>query len=211
MRQHRLTTSQGTGTYDDPISFATATDNNNFPQCGLIYVPALHKYFRNEDDCAKCKSDWNGSQQYHVDLWTGSNTQGGGDGQVSCETNLPVNGPQTIINDPPPGLPVDTGLLYDVSSGACSTKSYGAGDASSLCSGGSSGSSGGGKASLSLSSLVNPTPSPPARAPVPATSSAEQTSCTWQGHCLGKCLFLTDGLIEAILIFVCRCPLPNLQ
>ena len=44
----------GTGTYDDPISFATATDNNNFPQCGIVYVPSLRKYFRNEDDCAEC-------------------------------------------------------------------------------------------------------------------------------------------------------------
>ena len=44
----------GTGTYNDPISFATATDNNNFPKCGIVYVPSLRKYFRNEDDCAEC-------------------------------------------------------------------------------------------------------------------------------------------------------------
>ena len=46
----------GTGTYTDPISFATATDNNYFPQCGIVYVPSLHKYFRNEDDCAECST-----------------------------------------------------------------------------------------------------------------------------------------------------------
>lgn len=50
----RLTTDKGTGTFKDPISFATATDNNNLPQCGIIYVPSLRKYFRNEDDCAQC-------------------------------------------------------------------------------------------------------------------------------------------------------------
>ena len=44
----------GTGTYDDPISFATATDNNNLPRCAIVYVPLLQKYFRNEDDCAEC-------------------------------------------------------------------------------------------------------------------------------------------------------------
>ena len=45
----------GSGTYDDPISFATATDNKqNLPQCAIVYVPLLRKYFRNEDDCAEC-------------------------------------------------------------------------------------------------------------------------------------------------------------
>jgi len=33
----------GTGTFDDPISFATATDNKSYPQCGIVYVPSLHK------------------------------------------------------------------------------------------------------------------------------------------------------------------------
>ena len=44
----------GTGTYNAPVSFATATDNNNFPKCGIVYAPSLRKYFRNEDDCAEC-------------------------------------------------------------------------------------------------------------------------------------------------------------
>ena len=44
----------GSGTYDDPMSFGTATDNQNLPRCAIIYVPLLRKYFRNEDDCAGC-------------------------------------------------------------------------------------------------------------------------------------------------------------
>ncbi len=44
----------GSGSYEDPISFATATDNKNLPQCAIVYVPLLRKYFRNEDDCAEC-------------------------------------------------------------------------------------------------------------------------------------------------------------
>ena len=46
--------SAGSGTYNDPISFATATDNKKLAQCAIVYVPLLRKYFRNEDDCAEC-------------------------------------------------------------------------------------------------------------------------------------------------------------
>lgn len=44
----------GTGTFDNPMSFGTATDNQNLPRCAIIYVPLLRKYFRNEDDCVDC-------------------------------------------------------------------------------------------------------------------------------------------------------------
>ena len=96
----------GSGSYSDPISFATATDNTNFGRCAIVYVPSLRKYFRNEDDCAECKSDWDGSHKYHIDLWTGSNKVDGGDALVSCENSL-SGGSNTIINNAPDGLPVD--------------------------------------------------------------------------------------------------------
>ena len=44
----------GTGTFDVPMSFGTATDNQNLPRCAMIYVPLLRKYFCNGDDCADC-------------------------------------------------------------------------------------------------------------------------------------------------------------
>ena len=101
-----LTPALGTGYYSDPISFATATDNSNFAKCAIVYVPSLRKYFRNEDDCAECKSDWDGSQKYHIDLWTGSNKVDGGNALVNCENSLP-GGLSIIINNAPDGLPVD--------------------------------------------------------------------------------------------------------
>ena len=104
-----LTMFPGTGSYSDPISFATATDNHNFAKCAIVYVPSLHKYFRNEDDCGECKSDWDGSQKYHIDLWTGSNQVDGGNSLVNCENSLP-GGSNTIINNAPNGLPVDSKL-----------------------------------------------------------------------------------------------------
>ena len=138
-----------------------------------------------------------------MDLWTGSNTQGGGQNQITCEDNLP-GGQLTIINDAPDGLPVDTTELYDVTSNKCNSgTTYPVGDASSLCSGGSSPApSGGNSVSQSQSSQT-----PTTLATVTTTSSAgngrkideklgpstsapdssnpPEASCTWPGHCLG--------------------------
>lgn len=55
-------------------------------------------------------TDWDSKGEYHIDLWTGSNTAGGGQDKINCEDNLPV-GSQTIILDPPNGLPVDSTYL----------------------------------------------------------------------------------------------------
>ena len=52
-------------------------------------------------------TDWNSKGEYHIDLWTGSNTAGGGQNQINCEDSLP-GGSQTIILDPPYSLPVDS-------------------------------------------------------------------------------------------------------
>ena len=127
--------------------------------------------------------DWDGLQEYHVDLWTGSNTQGGGGDQVTCEDNLP-GGQLTIINDAPDGLPVDTTELYDVSSNKCNSgTTYPVGDASSLCSGGSSGAPSGGSSvsqpqpSQSQSSQPQPSQSGPSQSPtVSVTANSLSTT-----------------------------------
>ena len=50
----------GTGPYDDPISFATAT-NGEFTICDVVYLPWVRKYAHYEDDCEQCsKSTLNG-------------------------------------------------------------------------------------------------------------------------------------------------------
>ena len=55
--RHTVTVERvGSGSYDDPMSFGTATDYQNLPQCATIYVPLLRKYFRKEDDCAGCRT-----------------------------------------------------------------------------------------------------------------------------------------------------------
>ena len=48
----------GTGTYDDPITFATATDGD-FNVCDVVYLPWVKKYARYEDDCEQCSVCFN--------------------------------------------------------------------------------------------------------------------------------------------------------
>jgi hypothetical protein len=45
-------TAGGTGTYADPITFAT--DKSELAPGTIIYVPRVEKYFIMEDDCEEC-------------------------------------------------------------------------------------------------------------------------------------------------------------
>ncbi|USN96111.1 MAG: hypothetical protein H6797_03470 [Candidatus Nomurabacteria bacterium] len=100
----------GTGTYDDPQTFATAHPDV-YPTGTRIYVPRFQRYFVMEDLCA-CSHGAN-----HVDLWlepSGTNAE-----VLACENALTAAGKrqETIIKDPDPNMPVDLRPL--MSNGAC--------------------------------------------------------------------------------------------
>lgn len=101
----------GTGTYTDPLTFASAA--GEFDSCEIIYDPYTKKYLRYEDYCAQCTTDWNGgSGFYHIDVWTGSETVNGGDAQVQCEEDLtPGDESQTIVRSPANDLEVNCEFL----------------------------------------------------------------------------------------------------
>ncbi|KAL0253416.1 hypothetical protein SLS55_010395 [Diplodia seriata] len=108
----------GTGTYSDPLTFASA--EGEFDQCEVIYDPYLRKYLRYEDYCQACTDDWADGQKRHLDVWTGSATVNGGDVQIGCENDLtPGEQSQTIVRRPADDLPVDTTLLF--ANGQCRT------------------------------------------------------------------------------------------
>lgn len=93
----------GTGTYDDPVTFASA--EGEFNVCDVIYAPYLKKYLRFEDECDQCTSDWNDGT-WHIDVWIGSSTTNGGDNQINCEDDLTPDS-QSIILNPASDLEVD--------------------------------------------------------------------------------------------------------
>jgi hypothetical protein len=104
----------GTGTYRDPITFAT--DRTELPVGTIIYFAPLRRYFVMEDSCTECEEDWrgdgpNGGPRFpHLDLWAGTATD---QGIVRCESSLTRDRQSTVLVGPPPNLPVTPGQLYD--------------------------------------------------------------------------------------------------
>lgn len=95
----------GSGTYNDPVTFAAAP--GVFAPGTKIYVPDLERYFVLEDLCASCGGT-------HLELWLGSALD---DGIRTCAAQLGAQSTRSYLVDPPEGLPVAAGPLYD--GGAC--------------------------------------------------------------------------------------------
>jgi hypothetical protein len=104
----------GTGTYRDPITFAT--DRTELPVGTIIYFAPLRRYFVMEDSCTECEEDWRGHgpdggpRFPHIDLWAGTATDSG---IGRCENSLTRDGQSTVLVGPPSNLPVTPGQLYD--------------------------------------------------------------------------------------------------
>ncbi len=112
----------GTGTYSDPITFAT--DQDELPVGTIVYYPYLHRYFIMEDDCTECDEDWSGQGPdggpglHHIDLWINGEGAQSSDDVINCEDDLTQNSEEVIV-DPPSDEAVDTTPLFDSSSDTC--------------------------------------------------------------------------------------------
>jgi hypothetical protein len=90
----------GSGTFEDPLTFS-AKPGQRRPGT-KIYVPDVSRYFILEDSCSSCADN-------QVDLWAGASTD---DGVLACEDSLTRREARPYQVDPPPGLPVVSGDLY---------------------------------------------------------------------------------------------------
>ncbi|WP_125725933.1 hypothetical protein [Kibdelosporangium aridum] len=90
----------GTGTFDDPITFAAGTDR--YQPGTKIYVPDLKRYFILEDLCPQCSGTT-------INVWTGSANDSG---SVDCQRSLSRNGSWSYEVGPPAGRAVVPGDLY---------------------------------------------------------------------------------------------------
>jgi 3D (Asp-Asp-Asp) domain-containing protein len=111
-------TAGGTGTYADPITFAT--DKAEFPVGTILYVPFIEKYVMMEDDCAECDSDWTSGHKWHIDLWMNSNAAESSSSLVSCEDRW-TRDSTSIEMDPPADRTVTPAPLFDPSTNICRT------------------------------------------------------------------------------------------
>jgi hypothetical protein len=108
----------GTGTYADPITFAT--DQAELPAGTLLYAPVLQKYLVMEDDCAECDTDWAGSKKWHIDVWMNSNATDNGNAVLACEDQW-TQTTTTVEVNPPPGRSATPPPLFDTSTNVCRT------------------------------------------------------------------------------------------
>jgi hypothetical protein len=90
----------GTGTFADPLTFAAG--KGRFAPGTKVYVPEVQRYFVLEDRCVKCS----GTQ---LELWIGPATD---DGVTDCADELTHDDDQPYVVNPPDGLPVVPGELY---------------------------------------------------------------------------------------------------
>ncbi len=108
----------GTGTYADPITFAT--DKSEEAPGTIIYVPAFLKYGIMEDGCTACSQDWQSGMKYHFDFWLNSDGSSDSNAVQNCEGQWTMN--STVVEiGPPPGRQVDTTPLYNTQTNMCST------------------------------------------------------------------------------------------
>jgi 3D (Asp-Asp-Asp) domain-containing protein len=111
-------TAGGTGTYADPITYAT--DKSELPIGTIVYAPVIEKYLVMEDDCGQCDTDWSGSMMWHIDVWMNSNGTETTSALAACEDQWTQN-TTTIEVNPPPGRAVTTAPLFDPSTNTCRT------------------------------------------------------------------------------------------
>jgi hypothetical protein len=106
----------GTGTYADPITFAS--DTAEVAKGTVVYVPAFLKYFIMEDECVACVSDWQTSNKYHFDFWMNTNATCNEADSLSCEDKWTKDSTTVEIN-PPSGRQVDTTPIFNTSTNVC--------------------------------------------------------------------------------------------
>lgn len=106
----------GTGTYADPITFAT--DMSELPPGTLVYAPVIEKYVVMEDDCTQCDSDWSGSKMWHIDVWMNSDGSENANSLNACEGKW-TQSSTTIEINPPQGRTVTTAPLFVPATNTC--------------------------------------------------------------------------------------------
>jgi hypothetical protein len=105
----------GTGSYADPITFAT--DPTELAPGTKIYIPYLQRYLINEDYSPQAGSDWQ-NQRRRITVWVGGDANSSAAAVAACEQRISRVGVNVVVN-PPSNLVVSTGPLFNSATGAC--------------------------------------------------------------------------------------------
>jgi len=109
---HNLAT-EGTGTYDDPVTFAVRTDDQaTFPIGSIAYFPLVHKYFIMEDKCGDNDPQGCLNGTHHTDLWLGPQSASDSTALANCEGHSTPGSSVLAVINPDPTYPVDTTPMF---------------------------------------------------------------------------------------------------
>jgi 3D (Asp-Asp-Asp) domain-containing protein len=111
-------TAGGTGTYADPITFAS--DRTEFAPGTRLYVPFIEKYVIMEDDCGQCDTDWTTAHKWHIDVWMNSNASESSSALIACEDAW-TRAQTSVEVNPPSSQLVTTAPLFDPATNTCRT------------------------------------------------------------------------------------------
>ena len=101
----------GTGTYEDPITFAAR--NGQFDVGQILYVPYIKKYVIREDLCASCTYNW-------IDIWMNSTSRYSWRVRRCEEQWTKWKGEEVPVElNPPADREVDTTPLFNPGTGQC--------------------------------------------------------------------------------------------
>ncbi|MEU3462545.1 discoidin domain-containing protein [Streptomyces sp. NPDC006733] len=121
-------TAGGTGSYADPITFASSTAE--LPAGTKVWVERVRKYFIMEDSCQECEADWSeqgpngGPGLRHIDLWLGGKG-GNAMNAIDCEDALThYNADSTptmepVVVNPGANEAYDPTPIFNTSTGKC--------------------------------------------------------------------------------------------
>jgi hypothetical protein len=110
----------GTGTYANPLTFASPEGKGEYPFGTIIYVPQDKKYYERDDTCGVSWTAEDGCGDVsHVDLYMDDNAAPKDSRVTDCEDARTPDGMATIILNPPANLPVDSSIIWNAQTLSC--------------------------------------------------------------------------------------------
>lgn len=164
---HNLAT-EGSGTYNDPVTFAVRpNDQTTFPIGSIAYFPLVHKYFIMEDECGDTSPTGCDNGTHHTDLWLGPQSASDPTALGNCEDNSTPGSSVLAVINPVSTFPVDTTTMFQ--NNQCTIDLY---DGNTVPSSG-----GGSTPTPTPTSTPKPTPTP-TKTPTPIPTSTPQPTPT---------------------------------
>lgn len=108
-------TAGGDGSFNNPLTYATASGSSLHSPCEVTWFPYLEKYLVMQDTCAGC-------EDLQIDVWIGNGN--GGQSELNCENNSPSGNGHKLIRYGSSSHNANTNALWS-KNGGCQVRGRG--------------------------------------------------------------------------------------